>query len=247
VSGLRLDRVSSRQSRISRTSEQTDSRPSRQHPKHTVKQAVIRVIATCVHFANYSRKGGTTTTQKINLNNCTNEQLFKAISRIQVKAAATFVKDDRRIGHNMKHMTDMVKHYIVTVTTSVNYGMTREGHPRFLNWLPSEFGATKDYWEEKGIPSGRLLNATYTCPATRNQIQVHQTMNGVPVDTRSEDFQVMYQNFIAYPPSIVLEPMSELDKIVSEEIQNDIHSERQVLGPCYALKCFQRAFITSAG
>ncbi len=50
----------------------------------------------------------TTTTQKINLNNCTHEQLFKAISqsRIQAKAAATLVKDDRRIGYNMKHMTD---------------------------------------------------------------------------------------------------------------------------------------------
>jgi hypothetical protein len=141
----------------------------------------------------------------------------------------------------MKHMTDMVEHYIVT--TSDNYGMTREGHPRFLNWLPSEFGATKDYWEGKGIPPGRLLNATYTCPATGNQIQVHQTMNGVPVDTRAEEFQIMYQNFIAYPPSIVLETMSELDKIISEEIENDIRSERQVLGPCYALERFQRALI----
>ncbi len=93
----------------------------------------------------------TTTNQKINLNNCTHEQLFKAISRIQTKAAATFIKDDRRIGHNMKRMMDMVEHYIVT--TSDNYGMTREGHQRFLNWLPSEFGATKDYWEGKGILS----------------------------------------------------------------------------------------------
>ncbi len=113
--------------------------------------------------------------------------------------------------------------------------MTREGHQWFLNWLPSEFGATKDYWEGKGIPSRRLLNATYTCPATGNQLQVHQTMNGVPVDTRSEEFQIMYQNFIAYPPSIVLETMSELEKIISEEIENDIRSEHQVLGPCYAL------------
>ncbi len=53
----------------------------------------------------------------------------------------------------------------------------------------------------------------------------------------------MYQNFIAYPPSIVLETMSELDKIISEEIENDIRSERQVLEPCYALERFQRALI----
>ncbi len=111
----------------------------------------------------------TTTTQKINLNNGAHEQLVKTLSRIQAKAAETFVKDDLRIGHNMKHMTDIVEHYVVT--TSDNYGMTREGHPKFLNWLPSDFGATKDC----------LLNATYTCPATGNQIQVHQTMNGVPL------------------------------------------------------------------
>ncbi len=86
-----------------------------------------------------------------------------------------FVEDDRRIGHNMKHMTDMVEHYVVA--TSDNYGMPREGLTKFLNWLPSEFGATNDYWEEKGILSVRLLNATCACPATGNQIQVHQTMN----------------------------------------------------------------------
>ncbi len=68
-------------------------------------------------------------------------------------------------------------------------------------------------------------------------------MNVVPVDTRSDELQIMYQNVIAYSPSIVLETMSELDKIISEEIENDIRSERQVLGPCYALERFQRASI----
>ena len=49
----------------------------------------------------------TTTNQKISLNNCTHEQIFKAISKIQAKAAATFIKDERRIRHHMKHMTAM--------------------------------------------------------------------------------------------------------------------------------------------
>ncbi len=48
---------------------------------------------------------------------------------------------------NMKHMTDMVEHYVVTA--SDNYGMARECHQRFLNWLRSEFEATKDNREEK--------------------------------------------------------------------------------------------------
>ena len=56
----------------------------------------------------------TTTNQKVNLNNCTHKQLFKAIPKIQAKAAATFVKDEQRIGHHMKHMTDMAEHYVVT-------------------------------------------------------------------------------------------------------------------------------------
>ena len=47
-------------------------------------------------------------------------------------------------------------------------------------------------------------------------------MSGVPVDTRSEEFQVVYHNFIAYPSSIILETQSEHGKIISEEIENDI-------------------------
>lgn len=68
-------------------------------------------------------------------------------------------------------------------------------------------------------------------------------MNGVPVDTRSDEFQTMYQNFIAYPSSIILETQAELDKIISEELENDIRSERHELGPCYALERLQRALI----
>ncbi len=87
----------------------------------------------------------TTITQKMKLNNCTHEQLFKAISKIQAKG----------------------RHY-------------------FCQRL--------------------LLNPTYTCPATGNQIQVPR-------------------------PSITLKTITEFEKIISEEIENDIRSERKVLGP----------------
>ena len=62
----------------------------------------------------------TTTNQKISLNNCTHEQLFKAISKIQTKAAATFVKDERRIGYQMKHMTAMAEHYVINSNDNFN-------------------------------------------------------------------------------------------------------------------------------
>ena len=46
-----------------------------------------------------------------------------------------------------------------------------------------------------------------------------------------------------YPSSIILVTQKYFDKIISEEIENDIRSERQVLEPCYApsLERFQRA------
>ena len=106
----------------------------------------------------------TTTNQKISLNNCTHEQIFKAISRIHTKAAATFVKDERQIGHQIKHMTAMDEHYVIT--SNDNFKTTKHGHLKFDNFLPSELGADKKYWEEKGIPPGLLLTATYTCPHT---------------------------------------------------------------------------------
>ena len=140
----------------------------------------------------------TTSNQKVNSNNCTHGQLLKDISKIQTKAAVTFVKDDKWIGHHMKHITHMAEHYVVSA--NYNFGMTREGHPKLLNQLPSEFRATQDCWDENVTPPGRLLTATYTYQGTGNQIQVHQTMNGVAVDTRSDEFQTMYQNFIAYHP-----------------------------------------------
>ena len=86
---------------------------------------------------------------------------LKAISKIQAKAASTFIKDERRIGHHMKHMTAMAEHYVIN--SNDNFNTTRQGHQKFDNFLP-----TKDYWEEKGIPPGRLLTATYTCPHTGN-------------------------------------------------------------------------------
>ncbi len=69
-------------------------------------------------------------------------------------------------------------------------------------------------------------------------------MNGVPVDTRSDKFQIMYRHFKTYRPPITQESQSEFDEIsIIEEIENDIRSERQVLGPCYVLERFQRALI----
>ncbi len=53
----------------------------------------------------------TTSTQKVNLNNCTHEQIFKAVSKIKAKAAVTFIKDSKRIGH---HMKVMVEHFVVS-------------------------------------------------------------------------------------------------------------------------------------
>ena len=43
----------------------------------------------------------TSTEQKINLNNCTHEALFKAITRIDAKIATTSVKDKDQVSHSI--------------------------------------------------------------------------------------------------------------------------------------------------
>jgi hypothetical protein len=47
-------------------------------------------------------------------------------------------------------------------------------------------------------------------------------MSAVPVDTRSDEFQIMYQNFIVFPPSLHMETQAKIDKYISEEFENNI-------------------------
>jgi hypothetical protein len=53
----------------------------------------------------------------------------------------------------------------------------------------------------------------------------------------------MHQNFIAYPPSLIIEIKCKLDKIINEEIESNIRSDRQALGPCHAIERVQGAQI----
>ncbi len=84
---------------------------------------------------------------------------------------------------------------------------------------------------------GRLLTGIYICPHTGAGVNAHQAMTRVTLDTRLDQFQMMYQNSISYPWSLKFENRSwvetkaEIDKIISEEIENNTHSDRQWLGP----------------
>ncbi len=158
-------------------------------------------------------------TQKIRLSNCTHEQLFKALARVEAKLATTTIKDKNRVPYAIKSISDMLEHYVATDIDDIP--LTRLGKPNYRRWLPSEFGADKQYWEKKGVNPGKLLNDTYLNPHTGCQTGVHQTMSGVPVDTRSDAFQIMYQNFIAFPPSLHMETQAKIDEFISEEFEND--------------------------
>ena len=182
------------------------------------------------------------TTQKIRLNNCTHEQLFKALARVEAKLATTTIKDKNRTPHAIKSISDMSKHYVASDIDDIP--RTRLGNPNYRGWLPSEFGADKLYWEKKGVNPGKLLNDTYLNPHTGRQTGVHQTMSGVPVDTRSSAFQIMYQNFIMFPPSLHMETQAKIDEFISEEFENDIRSGRQTLGPLYAVERLQEIKVT---
>jgi hypothetical protein len=54
----------------------------------------------------------TSTEQKINLHNCTNEALFKAITKIDAKIATTSVKAKDQVSHSIKHVAVMAEHYV---------------------------------------------------------------------------------------------------------------------------------------
>jgi hypothetical protein len=182
------------------------------------------------------------TTQKIRLNNCTHEQLFKALARVEAKLATTTIKDKNRTPHAIKSISDMSEHYVASDIDDIP--LTRLGNHKYRGWLPSEFGADKQYWEKKGVNPGKLLNDTYLNPHTGRHTGVHQTMSGVPVDTRSDAFQIMYQNFITFPPSLHMETQAKIDEFISEEFENDFRSGRQTLGPLYAVERLQEIKVT---
>ncbi len=69
-------------------------------------------------------------------------------------------------------------------------------------------------------------------------------MPGVPVGTRSDTFQIIYQNFIAFPPSLHMETQAKIDESMSEEFENDIRSGRQNMGPLYAVQRSQEIKVT---
>jgi hypothetical protein len=120
----------------------------------------------------------------------------------------------------VKSISDMSEHYVPTDINDIP--RTRLGNPKYRGWLPSKFGADKQYWEKKGFNPCKLLNDTYLIPHTGRQTGVHQTMPGVPVHTRSDALQIMYQNFIAFPPSLHVETQAKIDEFISEEFENDI-------------------------
>jgi hypothetical protein len=55
------------------------------------------------------------TAQKIRLNNCIHEQLFKALARVEAKLATTTIKDKNLGPHAVKSISDdimMSEHYV---------------------------------------------------------------------------------------------------------------------------------------
>ena len=102
----------------------------------------------------------TTSNQKWNLNNCTTEQLFKALSRVQAKLVATSVKDKNCKAHSIKHMSDMSEHCQCVIAADDSHRLTKLGRQSFKRWMPHHFAVTKDHWEENRIAPGRLLTAT---------------------------------------------------------------------------------------
>ena len=100
------------------------------------------------------------TTQKINLNSCTHEQVFKALACVDARLATATVKDNGpyKIAHPVRHVSDMSEYYIPSASDTIQ--LTRLGNPKVRDWLPSEFGPDGPYWTKKGLAPGKLLSTT---------------------------------------------------------------------------------------
>jgi hypothetical protein len=164
---------------------------------------------------------------------------YKAMTRIDAKIATTSIKDQDRVAHSIKYVASMADYYVPTDTDVVS--TTRLGNPHFRDWLPSEFGPNKTYWETKGVTGGKLLVGSYYCTHSGQYKGVHQTMSGIPIDILSLSFQTIYQNFICYPPALHMETQSKINNIIGEEMEQELRSGRNKVGVFYALMVFLMA------
>ncbi len=48
------------------------------------------------------------------MSNCTHEQLFKALAQVEAKLATATMKDQNRVPHAVKDISDMSEHYVAT-------------------------------------------------------------------------------------------------------------------------------------
>ena len=184
------------------------------------------------------------TIQKINLNSCTHEQVFKALACVDARLATATVKDNGpyKIAHPVRHVSDMSEYYIPSASDTIQ--LTRLGNPKVRDWLPSEFGPDGPYWTKKGLAPGKLLSTTYLNPQTGAHSPILQTMTGVAIDIFSPGFQASYQNFIGYPTAIHLETQSKIYDIVSEYFEKEFRTGRQKLGHYYAIEWLQHIKVT---
>ncbi len=194
----------------------------------------------------------TSTVQKTNLNNCTYEELFKALVQIEAKMATTSVTDKDKPAYRFKHIVAMSEHYVPLATDNIS--TTRLGNPQFCDWLPSDFGANKIYWEKVGVTVTRYTGrrkelqgasyllqviGTYLNHHTGQQSSVLQTMTGTPFNVLASRFPIIYQNFICYPPALHMETQSKINEIIGEEIEKDLRTGRKKVDMMYAIELLQ--------
>ncbi len=126
----------------------------------------------------------------------------------------------RLSSHSIKHVAVMAEFYVPTNADTIS--TTRLGNPQFRDWLPSDFGTKKTYWEKKGLTGSKLLIGTYFCTHSGQQKGVLHTMSGTPIDIMSPSFQIIFQNFICYPPALHMETQSKINEIMGDEIEHEV-------------------------
>ncbi len=86
------------------------------------------------------------------MNNCAHEQVFKALARVDAKLATATVKGSgpHKVAHQIRQISE---YFIPSGVDSIQ--TTFLGKPKVSDWLPSEFGSDRTYWEKKGLAHGK--------------------------------------------------------------------------------------------
>jgi hypothetical protein len=138
----------------------------------------------------------TTNRVKLSTATVTYKELFGAIRAIMQDLKHGVVKDQHRRLVPIMNLVQMAELYVVQ--SSDNVRVTKGGDFSLKRLAPKDFVHTKSTWEKMGITKGQLPHIVQY-DANGIEHEAHVTMNGLEIDSESQQFKRKMVNLSTYP------------------------------------------------